>query len=392
MTIADDLVAAHAPWLTDDLETYLRAVGGMFTEIELYSADSEEFDGWTILLDVDRCPVKALPYLAQYVGERLPVGLSEDAQRQWIRDAPNQRRGTIQSIVRAAARQLESEHPLVTVIERDGGADKLTVVTYDFQTGVRQNLVTNPKAGAGVTTGWVNVGLLTFDTANFPGTGGLPPGVLTAFRCIADADNDRAYYEFQAQQGRYYYILGHMQLGQLGGGSSLGCRMTLNASDDGAVLGQSAEDIVDEVGSEFRRQTIIYHHTSATELVRIRMRASGSPAAGNTTRYHFTAVMVEESFEPFDPSEERTYFDGDMQNAVWLGASNASISRRSNESAVLRELETVVPGDITLNYSSSPGQTWSQVAVDNADWDEVQANYATWSDLAAATPEGTYTR
>jgi hypothetical protein len=131
--VSEDLVAAHEPWITDDLATYLRAIGGMFAEVELYAFDTDEFEGWTILLDVDRVPVQGLPYLAQYVGERLPRGLTEEAQRQWVRDAPNQRRGTLSSIVDAAQRFLTGAR-IVTVIEREGGADKITVVTYTDQT------------------------------------------------------------------------------------------------------------------------------------------------------------------------------------------------------------------------------------------------------------------
>ena len=106
----------------------------MFSQVELYALDTEDdFEGWTILLDVDRCPREALPYLAQYVGERLPMGLTEAEERQWVRDAPNQIRGTIKSIVDAAQRYLTGGKT-VTVIQRDGGADKLTVVSYTDQT------------------------------------------------------------------------------------------------------------------------------------------------------------------------------------------------------------------------------------------------------------------
>jgi len=134
VSVADDLVEAHEPWVTADLEDYLRSIGEMFSQVELYALDTEDdFEGWTILLDVDRCPREALPYLAQYVGERLPMGLTEAEERQWVRDAPNQIRGTIKSIVDAAQRYLTGGKT-VTVIQRDGGADKLTVVSYTDQT------------------------------------------------------------------------------------------------------------------------------------------------------------------------------------------------------------------------------------------------------------------
>lgn len=138
MSVADDLVAAHAPWLTPDLETYLRQVGGMFSEVELFSDDIDGRPGWSILLDVDRAPARVLPHLAMYVGETLPVGISEVMAREWIRDAPNQIRGTVASIVRTAQRTLTGQRT-VSLVERQGSdglahADRIRIVTYTSET------------------------------------------------------------------------------------------------------------------------------------------------------------------------------------------------------------------------------------------------------------------
>jgi hypothetical protein len=137
VSVAEDLVAAFAPWMTPDLADYLTAIGGMFGEVELYAMADDDELGWSILLDPDAAPVQALPYLAQYVGERLPVGLDEAGMREWIKDAPNQRRGTVESIVRVAQRYLTGQRT-VAVRERSGtGAnpeDYLTVQTYTTET------------------------------------------------------------------------------------------------------------------------------------------------------------------------------------------------------------------------------------------------------------------
>jgi hypothetical protein len=138
VSVAEDLVAAFEPWLTPDLKDYLTAIGGMFSEVELYAIDEENDElGWAILLDPDRAPVQALPYLAQYVGERLPVGLDEAGMREWIKDSPNQRRGTIESIVRVAQRYLTGQRT-VAISERSGTdvnpEDYLIVQTYTSET------------------------------------------------------------------------------------------------------------------------------------------------------------------------------------------------------------------------------------------------------------------
>jgi len=140
MSIATELVAAFEPVMTTDLQTYLETIASMFSEVELLAFSEEDDElGWAILLDPDQAPANALPYLAQYMGERLPEGISEPMAREWIKDAPNMRRGTVQSIIRAAQRTLVGQRT-VSVLERvdpGGGLDPgdyLTVVTYAEET------------------------------------------------------------------------------------------------------------------------------------------------------------------------------------------------------------------------------------------------------------------
>ena len=50
--------------------------------------------------------------------------------------------------------------------------------------------------------------------------------------------------------------------------------------------------------------------------------------------------------------------------------------------AVLRDLRTVVPADIVLDYSSVAGQTWHQAQTTwGPTWTNVQAHYPTWQAL-----------
>jgi hypothetical protein len=139
VSVAADLVAAHAPWLPNtELQDYLEVIGEMFSEVELYALDTDDAPGWSILFDPDRCPVKALPYLAQFVGEELPPGLSEALMRERIKDQANQLRGTVWSIFAAAQRNLTGGR-LVSIRERDGvgdtdDEDRITVITYTDQT------------------------------------------------------------------------------------------------------------------------------------------------------------------------------------------------------------------------------------------------------------------
>jgi hypothetical protein len=135
--MVDRLLAYFEPWMTDDLATYLTAVGEAFDQAEtLYrwdenalltaGVDPEELEedvSYGQLLDMGVTSAIALPWLAQFVGERFPVGIDEAAQREWINDRPNSRRGTMVSIANAAQRSLTGSRT-VMIIERSDGVSQ----------------------------------------------------------------------------------------------------------------------------------------------------------------------------------------------------------------------------------------------------------------------------
>ena len=144
MSVADDWVNACLPWITPDMEDLLRSIGEMWAPTELLvETRPDGTPGWAPIWDIDLCPgpddlVNGLPWLAQFVGERLPVGLTDAASRQWIKDAPNQRRGTAEAIARAGQRHLTGSKTLM-MKERskaDGTPheDYLTVMTMPNET------------------------------------------------------------------------------------------------------------------------------------------------------------------------------------------------------------------------------------------------------------------
>ncbi len=157
MTVVDQFVELFKPWHTDqgavfapDLVDFITTFAEMFEPYETYAEDEDDgTTGYSRMLDPQRAPVEGLPWLAQWVGERLPTGLTEDQMRQWILDAPNQIRGTKKGIARAAQRKLTGTktvalHPR---FKSDGTADVdwLTVFTLESETpdpnGVREDVL-----------------------------------------------------------------------------------------------------------------------------------------------------------------------------------------------------------------------------------------------------------
>lgn len=103
-------------WAKDEdetglLEQWLAGIGQMVDRLDSVSRDSYDTDGdiapsWSTVLDINRCPSDALPWLGQFVGARLPSTLRDDQMRYEIENSPSWARGTPASILAAANRYL----------------------------------------------------------------------------------------------------------------------------------------------------------------------------------------------------------------------------------------------------------------------------------------------
>lgn len=112
---------------------FIGAIASMFDQIETYARDDNGLPGWSLLLDPDRCPVEALPFLAQFVGVRSVEGLTEQQKRDKIKATDGFKRGTPGSIIGAAQLHLTGNKTVI-MKERDGGAYDLTVITHLSET------------------------------------------------------------------------------------------------------------------------------------------------------------------------------------------------------------------------------------------------------------------
>ena len=139
MTIAADWPTQLQPVWTSDLADYVAAIASMWTEVEQYQADPDtDTVTWGALLDVDIAPMAGLPWLAQCVGERVPVGYTDAQARDWIRNSPEWVRGTPQGVWDAVRRVL-APGALMMMRERhklDGtmDVDWIALITYAAQT------------------------------------------------------------------------------------------------------------------------------------------------------------------------------------------------------------------------------------------------------------------
>lgn len=113
---------------------YLNAPGSQLQVIDdLGRDDAYGRPGWSVLLDINRAPSSAYGYIAQYVGVKTIVGLSDADQKLRITTVAGQRRGSPASIIAAPAPWLTGTKR-VDLFEREGGAYKFRVRTFSTET------------------------------------------------------------------------------------------------------------------------------------------------------------------------------------------------------------------------------------------------------------------
>lgn len=137
---AEELFAAIAPISeldSDDTDWALLrlcdAPGRQLQDVEDLIRDTDAGPGWSSIVDVDRAPDTYLPWLAGLVGVRLVSGTAAGVQRDLIRAMPGFGRGT-PGAIRAAIAPLLTGTQTISIMERDGGAYRLTVQTYTSET------------------------------------------------------------------------------------------------------------------------------------------------------------------------------------------------------------------------------------------------------------------
>jgi hypothetical protein len=114
------LMGFFEPWMTDSLALFLNAVGTMFDPLMatiqdqgIDGIDADYVPGYGSLFDIDRCPPASLPYLGQFVGVRVPTGMSATDARQLIKAEAGINRGTPASIMSAVQRFLTGSKTVV---------------------------------------------------------------------------------------------------------------------------------------------------------------------------------------------------------------------------------------------------------------------------------------
>lgn len=117
---------------------FMGGFGAMVQDLSDLISDTDEDDtdrpGWANLLDVEVCPEKHLPYLAQFVGARVTPGAAEEDARNEVRTPIGQQRGTPAAIIAAAQRRLTDTKTVYFTERVDGNAYWMEVATLVSET------------------------------------------------------------------------------------------------------------------------------------------------------------------------------------------------------------------------------------------------------------------
>ncbi len=136
---AEEVYVALGPLTTDDekydwaLLQFCEANAGRLQDIDDLVRDTDAGPGWSTIMDADLAPLNALAWLGQFVGVRIPAGLTEQQQRDRVKGTDGFNRGKISALITAAQLHLTGAKT-VQIRERDGSAYRLTVITYTAQT------------------------------------------------------------------------------------------------------------------------------------------------------------------------------------------------------------------------------------------------------------------
>lgn len=128
------------------LEVFLGAIGAMFEEGWVLArdivVDGQRVPGWSIVVDLNRTPNKALGWLAQFVGVTLDPALDDANQRTRIRETDGWKRGSPGAFMTAAKLYLTGQKTVV-LRERWTSAYRILVITRTYETPDRDKVLSS---------------------------------------------------------------------------------------------------------------------------------------------------------------------------------------------------------------------------------------------------------
>jgi hypothetical protein len=137
MPLSDQIYESLGPFAAEDesgdLEKFTAAQTAPVELIYEIVGEEDQDYGWSIVFDVDNCPPKALPWLAQFEGVELTPDMSVAQQRAAIRAREGSARGRPNTIIERIRRTLSVDRRVI-FREKDGDPYHLAIRTFAAET------------------------------------------------------------------------------------------------------------------------------------------------------------------------------------------------------------------------------------------------------------------
>jgi hypothetical protein len=333
---------------------YLSALAAPYEEIESLARDTDDYPGWSEIVDVNRAKAKFLPWLGQMAGTTVPPQAEGESDatyearvRPLILGTAAWKRGT-PAALRAAAQQYLTGTKTVYFYERNGGAYKLAINTRKLETPVDDwaatNLCRNGGAESNVTFWASNNGVITRETS-YSRFG------LACFKGTAGATGGNYHYTDGTISGA---TAGRVFAGSVyvrGIGSTIGKVCNAFLSEAGGAQGESTGgthvDGTVTLTANWQRLvcTRVITQNDRT-IVRMYVQQQTSPANGDILLWD--GAQIEEN----------------PQATPYIETNGATASRAIGQGPVGRALRAAKPAGLNLTYGLVLG--WDFFAVDAA--------------------------
>lgn len=133
---AEAVYAALGPLTERDAEfdwpllRWVASFADLLQPVDDRARDTADGPGWSQVVDIERAPPEMLAWLAQFVGVRIPPGLSVERQRAHAADAAGFRRGTPTALIAAARSRLTGRQQVILVERHNGDPYRVLVQTF----------------------------------------------------------------------------------------------------------------------------------------------------------------------------------------------------------------------------------------------------------------------
>jgi len=337
----------------------------------------EEYVPWSNLLNIDKTPYKALPWLGQLVGVSTPSPLTGESTidhevriRSLVRDTPGFRRGS-PTAMRGAIQPYLTGTKTVILRERSGGAAyQLQVLTRRSETPTQDweatNLITHSSLEVGLGShSAINGATLGHNgIPNIPVAHGVMGVVVSCpqggthsglkFNGEPIVIDPGEFYTLQANvqmaPGReWYFYVDHL----LGAGVVQTSTATFTA--DGTLQFKAFTFQVDP---------------SADQVVAYILRTPADSASGGTQNIIWDAAQLEKNPAP----------------TPYIYTEDNPVSRPAGFGSVGRAMISQKPGGIVITYAILDGNDYQLLFENHADYQDVFTDYTTYEGVFTDTP------